>query len=69
MANYSVDIEVALRGVERLRQFERIITKSVAELEKLERALKKVKQQNPYDVTGAKRVTDCLLYTSDAADE
>ena len=58
MANYSVDIEVALRGVEKLREFERILTRSVAELEKLERALKKVKQQNPYDVSGAKRVTE-----------
>ena len=58
MANYSVDIEVALKGVDKLRDFDRIITHSVNELNKLEKALKSVKQQNPYDVSGARRVTE-----------
>ena len=58
MANYSVDIEVALKGVDKLRDFERIIKNSVNELNKLEKALKNVKQQNPYDVSGARRVTE-----------
>ena len=57
MANYSVDIEVALKGVEKLRQFEKTIGRTVSEVEKLTKALKEVKQQNPYDVTGARRVT------------
>lgn len=58
MANYSVDIEVALKGVEKLRQFDKLISNSVGELQKLEKLLKAVKQQNPYDVTGARRVTE-----------
>jgi len=58
VANYSVDIEVALKGVDKLRDFDRIITNSVNELNKLEKALKNVKQQNPYDVSGARRVTE-----------
>lgn len=58
MANYSVDIEVALKGVEKLRQFDKLITNSVSELQKLEKQLKAVKQQNPYDVTGARKVTE-----------
>jgi hypothetical protein len=58
VANYSVDIEVALKGVEKLRQFDKLISNSVSELQKLEKLLKAVKQQNPYDVTGARRVTE-----------
>lgn len=58
MANYGIDIEVALKGTEKLRQFERLITSSADQLERLEEALKNVKKQNPYDVTGARRVTE-----------
>ena len=58
MANYGVDIEVALKGVEKLRQFDKLLSHSVDELNKLEKALKKVNKQNPYDVTGARRVTE-----------
>ena len=58
MANYGVDIEVALKGVEKLRQFDKLISHSVDELNKLEKALKNVNKQNPYDVAGARRVTE-----------
>jgi hypothetical protein len=43
VANYGVDIEVALKGVEKLRQFDKLISHSVDELNKLEKALKNVK--------------------------
>jgi hypothetical protein len=58
VANYGVDIEVALKGVEKLRQFDKLISHSVDELNKLEKALKNVNKQNPYDVAGARRVTE-----------
>ena len=58
MANYGVDIEVALKGVEKLRQFDKLLSHSVDELNKLEKALKNVNKQNPYDVAGARRVTE-----------
>ena len=58
MANYGVDIEVALKGVEKLRQFDKLLSHSVEELNKLEKALKNVNKQNPYDVAGARRVTE-----------
>jgi hypothetical protein len=58
VANYGVDIEVALKGTEKLRQFEKLITRSADQLERLEEALKNVKRQNPYDVTGARRITE-----------
>ena len=44
MANYSVDIEVALKGVEKLIEFERVVSLSTENAQKLERALKGVKK-------------------------
>lgn len=58
MANYGVDIEVALKGVEKLREFDRVIGHTLSKVEELQKAYANIKQTNPYDVAGARQVTE-----------
>jgi len=58
VATYGVDIEVALKGVEKLREFDRVIGHTLSKVEELQKAYANIKQTNPYDVTGARQVTE-----------
>jgi len=58
VANYSVDIEVALKGVEKLREFDRVLGHTLGKVEELQKAYASIKQTNPYDVAGARQVTE-----------
>ena len=58
MANYGVDIELALKGVEKLREFDRVIGQTLTKVEELQKAYANIKQTNPYDVAGARQVTE-----------
>lgn len=58
MANYSVDIEVALQGANKLKQFSSEVDKTLKAVNQLNAALEKVKAVNPYDAAGARQVTE-----------
>lgn len=55
MANYNVDIEVALKGAKRIKDFENNIKNLNKELEKLTAKQKQVGQGNPFNAAGVKK--------------
>lgn len=58
MANYSVDIEVALQGANKLKQFSSEVDKTLKVVNQLNAALEKTKAINPYNAAGARQVTE-----------
>jgi len=58
VANYSVDIEVALQGANKLKQFSNEVDKTLKAVNQLNAALEKTKAINPYNAAGARQVTE-----------
>ena len=55
MANYNVDIQVALGGLEKIKRFEQSIEKLNQELDALNAKQKQISQGNPYNAAGIRK--------------
>ena len=55
MANYNVDVELKIKGLNELRQFDRALQSALNTTNSLEKSLKKLGQVNPFSASGARR--------------
>lgn len=69
MANYSVDIEVALQGANKLKQFSSEVDKALKTVNQLNAALAKTAAVNPYNAAGARQITELDRQRLKAAQE